>query len=172
MPWSRRRQLAALASSFSELDDRTRHHGDRIEAVASSLGDLGQGSRRHAVRLDGFASAIEHLDEVAQQHRHDMDAALARLEAIDHRLDALRDAVVDRLEAPTFDDLLEVRAHGARVAAELARLEVNLAARLEAVRDRLKALEAAEQPTGRVVDLRVARAEQPTDTAWSAPLTG
>ncbi|HEX4902505.1 MAG TPA: hypothetical protein VFV42_06825, partial [Acidimicrobiales bacterium] len=59
--------------------------------------------------------------------------------SLEHRVDSLADALLDRLDVPSFDDLLEARSHSARVAAELARLEVNLAARLDAVRAELRA---------------------------------
>lgn len=51
-----------------------------------------------------------------------------RLYAIERRLDALAAAQFD---APTHDDLLEVRLHSARVAAELARVAVELRAEIE-----------------------------------------
>lgn len=81
--------------------------------------------------------------------------------SLEHRVDALADALLDRLDVPSYDDLLEARSHSARVAAELARLEVNLAARLDAVRAELR----AAQGIGDELDLR---ALTPADTGWAA----
>src|SRR6059058_4362421 len=63
-----------------------------------------------------------------------------RLDRIERRLDATVDAALD---APTHDDVLEVRLHSARVAAELARVTVELRAEIEQARS----LAAAAQPT-------------------------
>lgn len=81
--------------------------------------------------------------------------------SLEHRVDALADALLDRLDVPSYDDLLEARSHSARVAAELARLEVNLAARLDAVRAELRAAQGIEHE----LDLR---ALTPADTGWAA----
>jgi hypothetical protein len=79
---------------------------------------------------------------------------------LERRVDALSDALLDRLDVPSNGDLLEARMHSARVAAELARLEVNLAARLDAVRDELRAV----QGQGGSIDLR---GLTPNDTGWT-----
>lgn len=79
---------------------------------------------------------------------------------LEQRVDALSDALLDRLDVPSNGDLLEARMHSARVAAELSRLEVNLAARLDAVRDELRAV----QGQGGAIDLRELT---PNDTGWT-----
>ena len=79
---------------------------------------------------------------------------------LEHRVDALSDALLDRMDVPSNGDLLEARMHSARVAAELSRLEVNLAARLDAVRDELRAV----QGQGGAIDLRELT---PNDTGWT-----
>jgi hypothetical protein len=84
-----------------------------------------------------------------------------QLVGLEHRVDTLADALLDRLDVPSFDDLLEARSHSARVAAELARLEVNLAARLDAVRAELRAARGLDDE----LDLR---ALTPADTGWAA----
>ena len=69
-----------------------------------------------------------------------------RLDRLERRLDATVEASVD---APTHDDVLEVRVHSAKVAAELARVTVELRAEIE---DRVTQLEAhprAKPPTAR-----------------------
>jgi hypothetical protein len=81
---------------------------------------------------------------------------------LEHRVDSLSDALVDRLDVPTHDDVLEARMHSARVGAELSRLEVNLAARLDAVRAELRAAQGAPDAE---VDLRDLT---PHDTGWAA----
>lgn len=86
-----------------------------------------------------------------------------RLVQLEHRIDALSASVLDQLETPSFQDVLDARVHSAKVAAELSRLEVNLASRLEAVQDRLRRLEADEGDEAEL-DLRQL---SPTDTGWS-----
>lgn len=80
---------------------------------------------------------------------------------LESRVDALSDALLDRLDVPSNGDLLEARMHSARVAAELSRLEVNLAARLDAVRDELRAVQGQDS----AIDLR---ALTPADTGWTS----
>lgn len=79
---------------------------------------------------------------------------------LESRVDALSEALLDRLDVPSNGDLLEARMHSARVAAELSRLEVNLAARLDAVRDELRTV----QGQSRAIDLRELT---PADTGWT-----
>jgi hypothetical protein len=79
---------------------------------------------------------------------------------LEHRVDALSDALLDRMDVPSNGDLLEARMHSARVAAELSRLEVNLAARLDAVRDELRAVQGRDDS----IDLRQLT---PNDTGWT-----
>ena len=58
-------------------------------------------------------------------HAQQLDVRLDRLE---RRIDA---AAESQLDAPTHDDVLEVRVHSARVAAELARVSVELRAEMD-----------------------------------------
>ncbi len=52
-----------------------------------------------------------------------VQSCIERLDAIEHRLDELADAVIN---APSHSDVLEVRLHSAKLAAELARATVEL----------------------------------------------
>ena len=65
-------------------------------------------------------------------HAQQLDERLARIEA---RLDADEAAAAaveaEAMEAATHDELLEVRLHSARVAAEVSRLAINLQARID-----------------------------------------
>lgn len=83
---------------------------------------------------------------------------------LEHRIDVISEALLDRLDAPTHDDLHETRLHSAKVAAELSRLEVNLASRLDAVNNQLRDLRGAQADE---VDLRDLT---PADTGWPVPL--
>ena len=78
---------------------------------------------------------------------------------LEHRVDAMASALLDQMERPSYDDLLATRTHSAKVAAELARLEVNLAARLEAVQSDLRALRGDEREAD-------PRRLTPVDTGW------
>lgn len=82
---------------------------------------------------------------------------------LEQRVDSLSSALMGQLERPSSDELLAARAHSAKVAAELSRLEVNVAARLDAVRAEMRSL-AGEEPEE--IDLRTLR---PVDTGWSLP---
>ena len=79
---------------------------------------------------------------------------------LEHRLDVLTGTVLDRLERLDQDDAAVARAESQRVGAELARLEVNLAARLDAVRAEITAIAGVPKVE---IDLRDLR---PTDTGW------
>jgi hypothetical protein len=70
-------------------------------------------------------------------HAQQLDDRLDRLE---RRLDSTIDATLD---APTHDDVLEVRLHSAKVAAELARITVELRAEME---DRITRFQPKPQP--------------------------
>ena len=92
-----------------------------------------------------------------------------RLERIERRIDDAAEALAD---GPTHADVLEVRVHSARVAAELARVTVELRAEIERAameagarrekhQDRVNTL--AEQ----IIDLSDALDTQPGDVARS-----
>ena len=80
---------------------------------------------------------------------------------LEHRVDSLSTALLDQMERPSYDDLLATRLHSAKVAGELARLEVNIAARIEAVQEDLRAL--AADGTPEVEQPRLT----PVDTGWT-----
>lgn len=79
---------------------------------------------------------------------------------LEHRVDTLADCVLDQMDAPSYDDVLAARLHSAKVAGELARLEVNVAARLDAVRNDIRVLAGEPAPE---IDLRDLT---PADTGW------
>ena len=147
MAWFRRR-------STSENTGRTdaRPSDDDVDGNVTEPGrDLvpmvsGQSLERTERALKMLAT------QSAQLHGHVVQ--------LEHRVDALSDALLDRMDVPSNDDLLQARMHSARVAAELSRLEVNLAARLDAVRDELRAV----QGQGGSIDLRDLT---PNDTGWT-----
>lgn len=80
--------------------------------------------------------------------------------ALEHRVDALAETVLDQMDGPSYEDVLATRLHSAKVAAELARLEVNVAARLDVVRNDLRVLTGEPLPE---IDLRELT---PADTGW------
>ncbi len=149
MAWFRRRRSSdpTLARTAEVAADAVTE-----EAPAASSGtDLvplvsGQSLARTERALKMLAA------QSAQLHSH--------VVSLECRVDALSDALLDQLDVPSQGDLLEARMHSARVAAELSRLEVNLASRLDAVRDEIRVLQGL--PTD--IDLR---ALVPTDTGWT-----
>lgn len=79
---------------------------------------------------------------------------------LEQRVDTLAGCVLDQMEGPTYDDVLAARLHSAKVASELSRLEVNVAARLDAVRHDIRML--SGEPAAEI-DLRDLT---PADTGW------
>ena len=121
---------------------------DRLPVPAAPAGELARTERA----LQMLASQSAQLHTCVVQ--------------LEHRVDALSAAVADQSDRPSYDDLLATRLHSARTAAELARLEVNIAARLERVRSELAELR--RQSPDAEVDLRISRRHDlsPTDTGW------
>ncbi len=57
---------------------------------------------------------------------------------LEHRVDAMSLTLGDRFDGPTHNDMTDARTHTAKVAAELSRLEINIAARIDAVRSEVR----------------------------------
>lgn len=145
MAWFRRRRSTPTPPSPAEAaaeEEAAAHPGTDLVPLVS-----GQSLARTERALKMLAA------QSAQLHSH--------VVSLERRVDALSDALLDRLDVPSQGDLLEARMHSARVAAELSRLEVNLAARLDAVRAELRVLQGAPSD----IDLRTL---VPTDTGWTS----
>lgn len=109
-------------------------------------------------------------------HAQQLDDRLARME---HRLDELASTDFG-LEVPTHDDLLEVRLHSARVSAELTRVAVDLAARIDDLAVQMPAVVAEDRRLQRartlaetIIDLSDSLDTMPVDLAddpgdWAA----
>ena len=145
MPWIRRRRTQTAAPA----DVAPAPAGDGEAAPSTALAPL--------VPAESLARTERALMMLATQSAQ----MHGQLVALEHRVDALSDALLDQLDVPTHDDVLQARMHASRVAAELSRLEVNLAARLDAVRAELRSTRGAHDE----VDLR---ARTPNDTGWAA----
>jgi len=144
MPWLRRRRPEPAAGSAEPATDSS----------ASSAGSAELVPLVPAESLERTERALKMLAaQSAQLHGH--------LVQLEHRVDALSDALLDRLDVPTHDDVLQARMHASRVGAELSRLEVNLAARLDAVRAELRTAQGLDDD----LDLR---SLTPADTGWAA----
>lgn len=133
MAWFRRTRTAAAPAGAD---------GERLPVPVASAPALARTER--ALRMLAAQSS--------QLHR-----SIVQLE---HRVDTLADCVLDQLDGPTYDDVLAARLHSAKVAGELARLEVNVAARLDAVRNDIRVLSGDPTPE---IDLRELT---PADTGW------
>jgi hypothetical protein len=79
---------------------------------------------------------------------------------LEHRVDGMARALLEEMERPTYEDVMAARVHSAKTAAELARLEVNLSARLDALRTELAAAK-GDPPVE--IDRR---SLTPVDTGW------
>lgn len=80
----------------------------------------------------------------------------ASIVQLEHRVDAMSETLLDQIDRPSYEDMIEARLHTAKVAAELSRLEINIAARIDAVRADVLQVPAE-------IDLRHAT---PVDTGW------
>lgn len=80
----------------------------------------------------------------------------ASIVQLEHRVDAMSETMLDQIDRPTYEDMAEARVHTAKVAAELSRLEINIAARIDAVRAEVR----------RVPDEIDLRPATPVDTGW------
>ncbi len=107
------------------------------------------------------APALARTERALQMLAAQSSQLHASLVHLEHRVDALADSLVDHLERPSYDDVLAARLHSARVAGELARLEVNIAARLEGVREDIRTLRGEPRVQLDLRDLT------PSDTGWS-----
>ncbi|MFP5322176.1 MAG: hypothetical protein ACLGIC_10065 [Acidimicrobiia bacterium] len=146
MPWLRRRRTEPTTDAASTEPEPA---SPEASAGSSALVPLVP-----AESLERTERALRMLAaQSAQLH--------GQIVQLEHRVDSLADALLDRLDVPTHDDVLQARMHSAKVAAELSRLEVNLAARLDAVRAELRAARGVDDE----VDLRDLA---PTDTGWAA----
>lgn len=146
MPWLRRRRTEPTTDAAST--------GPEPASPDASAGSSALVPLVPAESLERTERALRMLAaQSAQLH--------GQIVQLEHRVDSLADALLDRLDVPTHDDVLQARMHSAKVAAELSRLEVNLAARLDAVRAELRAARGVDDE----VDLRDLA---PTDTGWAA----
>jgi hypothetical protein len=171
--WLRRRRQRTAASASEPLpatgvriiDDADCEPTPRGVTRAEEPGD-GDGD---AARTDAGLPAVraERALMALAVHAQQLDHRLARIEA---RLDASDDEGAARIEAQamelaTHDELLEVRLHSARLAAEMTRLSVNVEARLDdlAVEQRRRQrtdvfaesiLDLSDRLYGRQIDLR------------------
>ena len=107
---------------------------------------------------DSLARTARALEVLAVQSNHVYD----RLVDLEARVDALTAAFADR-DPVSVQDLLDARVHTTKVAAEVSRLEINVAARLEAVVADVRRLQGEPEVE---VDLRDLT---PTDTGWARP---
>jgi hypothetical protein len=138
--WFRRRGRSAAqtsdafaASSVRIIDDADCEPTPRAAVPIDANGAPGGG--------DGTERAGDNLPAVRAErallalavHAQQLDHRLARIEARLEASDAEAAARVEAhaLEVATHDELLEVRLHSARVAAELARVSVNMQARFD-----------------------------------------
>lgn len=157
MPWLRRRRHPEHPAGTASVD---------VVPVSSAPSEASSPAGDHSLPGAGLAPLVpaESLERT-QRALLALAAQSAQLHGqvvhLEHRVDSLADALLDRLDVPSFDDLLAARADSARVAAELSRLEVNLAARLDAVRAEIRTLQGREVE----VDLRTL---SPADTGWAA----
>lgn len=75
---------------------------------------------------------------------------------LEHRVDVMSASLVDRCDVPSHEDVIRARLQTAKVAAEVSRLEINLASRIDAVRHEVRGADGA-------VDLRTGT---PLDTGF------
>ena len=111
-----------------------------------------------------LAPRVERALVVLATHAQQLDGRIDRLE---RRFD---DAVEATLDLPTRDEVLEVRVHSARVAAELARVTVELRAEIEQAVERSVHRSTAKERriqtlAEQIIDLSDSIDTRPTDLA-------
>ena len=144
MGWFRRSRSVDTATTTADEDAPGERHLPVPVAPAAQLARTERALQMLAAQSAQLHTSVVHLE---------------------HRVDALSAAVADQLDRPSYDDLLATRVHSARTAAELARLEVNIAARLEQVRDEMAELRRHGSEVD--VDLREPHLRlTPADTGW------
>ncbi len=140
----------------------------RTRSVAPAIGETGAAVTPFEPTDDRLlpvavatAPALARTERALQMLAAQSAQLHASIVHLEHRVDALADALVGQMERPSYDDVLAARIHSAKVAGELARLEVNIAARLEGVHQDIRLLR-GDAPE--LVDLRDLT---PVDTGWS-----
>jgi hypothetical protein len=161
MAWLRRRRSTEHPPSPIPEGSATSADADAGADDVDGARANGEGASTALVPLVPAAS-LERTERALKMLASQSAQMHSQVVQLERRVDSLADALLDRLDVPTNDDLLEARMHSARVAAELSRLEVNLAARLDAVRDELRAVQGLGAGTD--IDLR---ALTPADTGWT-----
>ncbi len=122
-----------------------------------------------------LAPRVERALVVLAAHAQQLDG---RLEHLERRIDLVEDRRIDGIDVPTHEDVMEVRVHSAKVAAELTRVTVELRAEIEEA-TRAAALQAprdkriatlAEQiiDLSDAFDTRPADLDDGTPTGWAA----
>ena len=152
MAWFRRRTLTETPGPTDVLP------ATDADPVAEQPGTAPEPGRGLVPSVSG--ASLERTERALRMLAAQSAQLHGQVVQLEHRVDALSGALLDRLDVPSHGDLLEARRHSARVAAELSRLEVNLAARLDAVRDELRAV----QGDAGSIDLRSLTAN---DTGWT-----
>ena len=121
--------------------------------------EVASGSVRHLPVPVATAPALERTERALQMLAVQSSQLHTCIVQLEHRVDALSTALLDQMERPSYDDVLAARLHSARTAAELARLEVNIAAKLDAVRAEISSMRGPAPE----IDLRELT---PVDTGW------
>lgn len=142
---------------------RRREHRrpDRTTAGADERSGTGAGPSSTALVPLVSSESLERTERALKMLASQSAQLHGYIVQLEHRIDALSASLLDQLDVPSYQDVLDARMHSAKVAAELSRLEVNLAARLEAVHSQLRRLEGAQIAPLDLRDL------SPTDTGWS-----
>lgn len=139
---------------------RRRRPFPAADAAPPQAGPVPDDAAGHALVPLAPAESLERTERALRMLAAQSAQLHGQVVHLEHRVDTLADALLDRLDVPTFDDLLAARADSARVAAELSRLEINLAARLDAVRSELRSVQGLDEAEVRAVT--------PNDTGWAA----
>ena len=120
-----------------------------------------------------LAPRMERALIVLAAHAQQLDGRLERLE---RRIDEVGDLATD---GPTHDDVVQVRVHSARVAAELARVSVELRAEIEHAVQAARAAQATGARNRRIdtlaeqiIDLSDGFDTRPGDLGPGGPTTG
>ncbi|MDZ7674249.1 MAG: hypothetical protein U5K30_04180 [Acidimicrobiales bacterium] len=106
----------------------------RDKTTTSPPGDQARGEDRHLPVPVASAPALARTERALQMLATQSAQLHSSIVQLEHRIDAMSQSLLEQMDRPSYDDVLEARMQTAKVAAELSRLEVNLAARIDTLR--------------------------------------
>lgn len=127
---------------FVALQDGAIHHRGDGRSYGAAMGwfrrsrsasttDAGPSLVPAAIVSAASIARTERALQMLASQSAQLHSSIVRLE---HRVDAMSTSMLERIDGPSYQDMVRARLETAKVAAELSRLEVNLACRIDDLR--------------------------------------